>query len=59
MAPFDFAMRAYYRFKNGKMRVRSPAENPLLINLRDSYHSTQVGRFSKAISDWSHLTFYK
>lgn len=59
MAPLDGFSRAYYRFKSGKMRARYLGEAPLRINLRQIYRRTAVGSFSKAISDWSHESFFR
>ena len=59
MGGFDGWRRFLYRVKAGKLRARNPNETPLVINLRQAYHRTAIGAFSKVVSDWSHHAWLK
>lgn len=44
----------WYAFKQGKIKQRSIADNPLVINIKNAYHKTPPGKLSLRISEYSH-----
>ena len=59
MGAFDGWRRFIYRVKAGNLRARNANETPLIVNIRKAYEKTPVGTFSKAVSEWSHLSYIR